>query len=126
MGIYSPDLRRSLVDAGTAVEAALTVVLGLPIVHDKTLGALVNMALKQSHAIPADTRTALVEPRNNAIHRGDVTPGTNVNRALEVAEAIIAKAEPSLIPVSNLTYISRPQRQDIYLIAGPKESVENR
>jgi hypothetical protein len=121
MAVRRGDKRRALVDAGTAVEAALTYALGLATTHSFTLGNLVTQAENQGLAIPLDTRDSLVHPRNDAVHRGSLTAPTDVNRALEVAELVASLAEPKLVPVASLTPVNRPQRHDMVIIKGPSQ-----
>jgi hypothetical protein len=104
------DSRRSIIDAGSACETVLSSLLSLPAGHRLTLGGLVSEAVAQGHALPLDTRTALVDLRNEAVHRGIVPRNANVNRALEIAEEMIAAWDPQHIETSSLTSINRPQR----------------
>jgi hypothetical protein len=119
MAARRSDHRRALVDAGTAAEAALSGALGLGTMHQFTLGGLVTEAQKRGLSIPTDTRVSLVEPRNDAVHRGRLAPGINIDRALEVAEDLVALGEPSLIRVASLTAVHRPQRHELVIIRGP-------
>ncbi|HKR10927.1 MAG TPA: hypothetical protein VJT15_02625 [Pyrinomonadaceae bacterium] len=113
------DNRRSLIDAGTAVEAALSHALGLGNMHLFTLGSLITQAENQGLTVPADTRTSLVHPRNDAVHRGLLSASINIDRALEVAELIASLADPYLVPIASLTPVNRPQWNEIVFIKGP-------
>jgi hypothetical protein len=109
------DARRALVDAGTAAEAALRILLALPPQRQLTLGGLVKEALDRGIALPADTYKALVDPRNQAIHKG-VWSLSKVHRALEISEELVGLADPKFIRSSSLHSVNRPQRQDIRFI----------
>lgn len=113
------DCRRALIDAGTAVEGALTQLLELPSDHRKTLGCLVDDAENKGFTMPADTKTALVHPRNDAVHRGLSPSGKAPLRSLAVAEEIISLVESNLIPFDSLQAVHRPQRRNIVLITSP-------
>lgn len=113
------DKRRALVDAGTAAEAALARAMRLSPSHEFTLGELVYEAQNWGLDIPADTIEALVEPRNDAVHRGRVATTANVDRALDIAEDLAMLGKPNLIPVASLTPVNRPQAHNIVLIKGP-------
>lgn len=119
MAARRSDHRRALIDAGTAAEAGLSLALGLGGVHQYTLGGLVTQAEKRGLNIPADARASLVDPRNDAVHRGGVAPGANIARALEVAEDLVAVGDASLIRVASLNTAYRPQRHDLVIIRGP-------
>jgi hypothetical protein len=114
------DYRRALIDAGTAAEAALSAKLGLPPNHKLTLGNLVKEAQRHKLAIPRDTMASLVEPRNKAVHRG-VVPGGIVDRALDVAEDLVALVKPRLIRIGSLTPVNRPQWNEIRMILGKRD-----
>lgn len=113
------DVRRALIDAGTAAEAALSILMPPALGNQPTLGGQVSEAQRRGIALPVDTKVALVQPRNDAIHRGQWSPGS-VNRALEIAEDIIALADPSTPRTSSLRTVNRPQRSDIKLILPPE------
>ena len=112
------DSRRALIDAGTAAEAALVSILNLTPNHGKTLGNLVTTALQNNIVLPSDIKTALVQPRNDAVHQG-VVPGTLVNRALEIVENIVASADKTFVPASSLQKVHRAQRMDLLIFAPP-------
>lgn len=112
MAARRADHRKALIDSGTAVELALSQILNI---RNKTLGGLVREAFNKRIDIPADTKAAFVDLRNDAAHRGKVnTKGTD--RALEIAEEIIALSEPTLITFSTLEPVLRPQRFDLVII----------
>lgn len=112
--------RRSLVDSGTAAEAALSQLLSLPPSHKMTLGTIVREAVNRGIAVPADTQRALVDPRNDAVHRGRLLPGTDVSRALDVVEQIVRLWDPDVVPVDTLKAVNRPQRHDMVFIRAPQ------
>jgi hypothetical protein len=113
------DARRALIDAGTAAESALTVILSLSPGHILPLGGLVAKAARRGVTLPSDTRSALVQPRNDAIHRGRWS-GAAVNRALEISEELVARADASFVQSTRLESVNRPQRADIQLILPPR------
>ncbi len=110
------DLRRAFIDCGTAAEGALARVLNLPSNHSKTLGRLVADAIAGGQPVPADAQTALVEPRNDAAHRGLLRPGANVLRAIEIVDSLVALVEPEFARQSTLRTVNRPQRHDMMII----------
>lgn len=110
------DRRRALSDAGTASELSLSDVLGLPENHKLTLGRLVEKAIKEGVNIPPDTEDAFVKLRNDAVHRGEISKGKSIEKALEIAEHIVGLSVEKLIPFSSLTPVFRPYRQDIRII----------
>ena len=110
------DGRRALTDSGTAVEAALSRILGLQSNHQHTLGSLVKLASKNGVNIPADTQASLIDLRNDAVHRGQLRFGADVSHALELAERIVSLVELDLIPVSSLRPVNRPQCHDLVFI----------
>ena len=109
------DARRALIDAGTTAEGALSKVLSLTPNHQLTLGRLVTEALGRNIGVPSDARAALVQPRNDAVHRGHLS-GINVGRGIEIAEELIALVDPDFIRGSSLRPVNRPQRHDIVII----------
>jgi hypothetical protein len=109
------DARRALIDAGSAAEGALSKVLSLPPNHQFTLGGLVTEALKRNIGVPSDAQAALVQPRNDAIHRSHFS-GINVDRGIEIAEELIALVDADFIRGSSLRPVNRPQRHDIVII----------
>jgi hypothetical protein len=120
------DARRALIDAGTAAEGALTKVLSLPPTHKYTLQGLVTMALKRKIGVPSDAHAALVQPRNDAVHRGYLS-GINIDRGIEIAEDLIVLADPDFIRGSSLRPVNRPQRHDIVIIQpGASNSSSNK
>ena len=112
------DARRALIDAGTAAEAALVSILNLTPNHGKTLGNLVTTALQNNVVLPADIKTALVQPRNDAVHQGVVT-GKLVDRALEIVEKLVVGADKTYVAASLLQKVHRPQRMDLLIFAPP-------
>jgi hypothetical protein len=114
------DVRRALIDAGTAAESALSVLAPPAPKARPTLGTQVKDAPKKGIVLPSDTWTVLVEPRNHAIHRGQWSPG-GVDRALEIAEDIVALADPAMPRASFLPHKFRPQRNDIKIIRPPHQ-----
>jgi hypothetical protein len=113
------DRRRSIIDIGLACESVLSLLLGLPVGHKFTLGALVTSALNNGFSIPADTQVSVVDPRNDAVHRGEVSRSVSIERALEIAEELILMIESQHIRIDSLSPINRPQRLDLLLIKAP-------
>ncbi len=114
------DFRRALVDAGTATELVLSELLEIDENRKMTLGALITESKKRNINIPEDTQTALVERRNDAIHRGIVASYKETMRAVEIAEEILAYVICDLILLKDLTYVHRPQRLDLVFIQNKK------
>ena len=120
MAARRQDSRRALIDAGTAAEAAISILLALPSDHSFTLGNLVGQAERKPIPIPSDARDLLVGPRNNAVHRGQASP-ERVNRAIEIAEALVVQADESFIPASALPMVNRPQVDQLRFIRPRRE-----
>lgn len=116
------DRRRAVIDAGTAAEAALTALLGLPSNHRLTLGALVTKAEESGMRIPQDAASVLVAHRNGAIHRGISPSGSDLERCLTIAEDLVAQVTPEYVPVGTMKAFARPQRHDLLIITGPRAS----
>jgi hypothetical protein len=105
------DLRRALVDAGTAAEGAIVQMLGTGAVG-QTLGQLVNIC----PTVQVDAKVNLVDPRNDAVHRG-LSPNVEVvDRAIEIVEDLVMHVEPNLIAADSLLHVNRPQRVDLVFI----------
>jgi hypothetical protein len=83
--------------------------------HQLTLGGLVTEALKRNIGVPSDAQAALVQLRNDAVHRGHMS-GINVDRGIEIAEELIALVDPDFIRGSSLQDVNWPQRHDIVII----------
>jgi hypothetical protein len=110
------DARRAFADAGTAAEGALSRALQLHPGHQITLGGLVGMAQKQGIGIAGDAQQKLVDPRNDAVHRGQLEACADIARAIEIAEELVLLVESELFPVSSLRSVNRPQRQDLIVL----------
>lgn len=110
------DPRRSIIDAGSACETVLSSLLTLPAGHKLTLGGLVSRAINQGHTLPSDIKSALVDLRNDAVHRGSVPHNTDVNRVLEISEELITMWDSQHIKSSSLKPFNRPQRHGFELI----------
>lgn len=111
--------RQAIGEVGTGVEAVLTQALGLPVGHLKTLGGLVTDAGKKGLSLPADCQASLIEPRNDAVHRG-VSPGREtVLRAVGILWDLMATFTPADAPPRGLPRAHRPQRFDLHLITPP-------
>lgn len=110
------DRRRSIIDIGSVCESALSALLSLQPGHKLTLGGLVSKAQSQRHPLPADIKTAVVDLRNDAVHRGVVPINANVGRALEIGEELIVLIDSHHIPTTSLTSFNRPQRHDLLFL----------
>lgn len=110
------DRRRALSDAGTAVELVLTDILALDENHRHTLKPIVKEARKKGIKIPKDTEGNLIYPRNDAMHRGEISKPFSIERALEITEEIVSLSVSELIPFSSLTPVFRPYRQNMNII----------
>jgi hypothetical protein len=115
--------RVALLDSATAAEAALSSILSIALGHTFTLGGLVTKAQENALSIPADIKTALVQPRNNAVHRGQ-TLNANPSRAIAIAEELVSMADSEYVRASSLKAVSRPQRLDLTLIQAPSASTD--
>lgn len=98
--------RRAVIDAGTAVELAITELLRVRL-HDvnqevfeqllaghRMLGARTTLLQKLGGTLPADTRAKLVEPRNRATHLGTNPAPEESREALLIASQIVESAYP--------------------------------
>jgi hypothetical protein len=108
--------RHAIVEIGTAAEASLSRALGLAPAHGRTLGGLVADAIHAGIAIPADSKSHLVGPRNDAVHWGITPDRKMVSRALEIAEEIWQLADrDSYDLVARMVRTTRPMRQDLVI-----------
>lgn len=96
------DRRRAIIDAGAAAEAVLTRLSSSPSGRE-SLGVLVN----NSPIAPADTRSNLVDPRNDAVHRNTAPSFDITNRAIEIVEELAALVEPDVIRADALHHFNR-------------------
>lgn len=113
------DLRRALVDAGTAAEGAIVRMLGST-VAGQTLGQLVNIC----PSVQIDAKVNLVEPRNDAVHRGMAPSYAIADRAIEIVEDLVLQVESDLVAAASLRHVSRPQRVNLVFIRPTDKSVE--
>lgn len=105
--------RLSTIEAGIAAESWLTQLSGLPEAHGKSLGKLVTEALSIGISIPQTSEVEMVQPRNDAVHRGLHADMPTARRTLEIIEDIFALADPSTAGIiSGMRRTRRPQRQD--------------
>lgn len=112
------DQRRAIIDIGLVCEAALSRMLNQPAGHKLTLGKLANMAQANGLPVPVDMKGSVVDPRNDAVHRGSIGV-RNVQRALEIAEELVSCVVPDHLRVDALVPFNRPQRLDLLLIQPP-------
>lgn len=100
------EMRRAVLDAGTAAELAMTRLIDLPLATTpqsvrkallskyRMLGPLSNLLRELGDPLPADFVAKLVTPRNTATHKGiHPTRGEAVG-AIEMAAEIVEKAIP--------------------------------
>ena len=113
------DFRRALIDAGTAAEGAMVNLLGTS-VAGQTLGSLVNIC----KTVQIDAKVNLVDPRNDAVHRGVVPSGKLTARAIEIVEDLILQVEPDVVPAKSLRHVNRPQRFDMVIFRPNEKMVE--
>lgn len=99
-------LRRAVIEAGSAAELALSRWHAAnpsgwkkELNGDVTLGAAVKFT---KAPFPADAATALVGVRNDAIHRAQTPSSEQVIRAIEIAAEIVEACEPLGAPQSPL------------------------
>lgn len=115
--------RLAIVESGTAAEAWLTKLLRLPPNHGQTLGGLVTSA-STGGSLLADTKTAFVDLRNDAVHRGVVPDSVTTRRALEIADDLFGLAEAPLHQVVTASpRTTRPQRHDLVIYKAPAAPV---
>jgi hypothetical protein len=101
------DYRRSVLDAGLAVELAVTKLIrthlaatGHPNIdrelrRNRMLGPLCDYWIREcGGTLPADYQTRLVKRRNNATHAGTLFPESDVRDAISVARDIVNHATP--------------------------------
>jgi hypothetical protein len=116
LAIKRRKLRQAIIDLGSAVEAILTGAVGLPPNHKLTLGPLADEAQKCGVSLPADLQAALIDPRNDAIHRG-IGPSWEVAcRAVEIVEELLASAAPEFRRNRQLVRSFRPTRMDLLMV----------
>lgn len=110
------DTRTAIAEVGTAAESWLTRALGLAADHGRTLGGLVMDAHSARLDIPSDTKSRLVDPRNDAVHRGSAPNISATRRALEIADELLLLADVAVHEVLvSMRRTSRPQRQDLVI-----------
>ncbi len=88
--------RRAVIDAGSAVELTLADFAAREAVTmpaKPTLGAYVN-ALQARVSLPANTKVALVDVRNAAIHENHTPTHTDSRTALGIASVVLSKLDP--------------------------------
>ena len=110
------DMRRAITELGTATEAVLFDHLGYPPRKTITLGRLAKNAIKQGVPLPADTKDALVRPRNDAVHRGRAPTQPEVLRAIEIVQGLLQLQYPTYLPDPSLKRVRRPMRADLRII----------
>lgn len=95
--LHMDDPRRAVIEAGTAAESALGVLLaelsGTPSDPRATLGTLVGQVSKLKNGLPVgenqnSLEVSLVKPRNDAVHRAVVSRQT-AKLAVEASEKIV-------------------------------------
>lgn len=107
------DRRRAIIDAGIAAEAVLTRLVPSPTgPKSPTLGNLVN----QCPLVEIDAQVNLVDPRNDAVHRGIIPSREIMERALEIVEGVALRVEADARPAENLRHFFRPGRLDLVLM----------
>ena len=116
LAIKRQKLRQAIIDLGSAVEAILTNDLSLPPNHKLTLGPLMEKGQKSGLTLPADLQVAIVDPRNDAIHRGVVPPWVVALRAVEIVEEMLAQAAPEFRRNRELQWTFRPTRGDLLMV----------
>jgi hypothetical protein len=103
--LLAGDHRSAVIDAGTVAEAILviqlkrlldqqgcsTTVIDM-ITGPATLGTLVERAKKLALPLPADTTSALVQPRNRAVHGGVAPPEELARKAFAVTGELIERS----------------------------------
>lgn len=107
--VKTGDYRRAVIDAGTAVELAVTELLDQylvstdPTVRDNLLDKSRGLELRSDLAkklgaatIPKTLRSNLINPRNKATHGGTPLTIDIANGAIEVAVEIVEQAHPLL------------------------------
>jgi hypothetical protein len=85
--------RRALIDAGTAVEVALSKRLAT-FGQKKTLGMLVSEARMKGLRLPAATSTKLVDVRNDVAHRGYRPSPAEARSAVKIASRVVRAFAP--------------------------------
>jgi hypothetical protein len=116
--------RVAVAEVGTAAEGWLSQLLRLSAGHRQTLGMLVVEARRRGLGLPADADAALVQVRNDVIHRGHSPAGMAVTRAVEIGEELWALADPGPHRlVRGLRRVDRPQRQE-FVIFRPGDEPE--
>lgn len=113
------DLRRALMDAGTAAESAIVQLLG-PSAAGQTLGQLINLC----RTVEVDSKVNLVDPRNDAVHRGTTPTWAVAARAIEIVEDLVLQVEHDAVAAASLRHVNRPQRVDLVIFKPNEKMVE--
>jgi hypothetical protein len=116
LAIKRHKLRQAIIDLGGAVEAILTNDLSLPASHKLTLRPLTENARRSGLPLPTDLEVAIVDPRNDAIHRSIVPTWVVAVRAVEIVEELLARAAPEFSRNRQLQWTFRPTRGDLLML----------
>ena len=116
LAIKRHKLRQAIIDLGGAVEAILANDLSLPANHKLTLRPLTAKARRSGLPLPADLEVAIVDPRNDAIHRSIVPTWAVAVRAVEIVEELLARAAPEFSRNRQLDWTFRPTRGDLLML----------
>jgi hypothetical protein len=117
LAIQRNKLRAAIIDAASAAESVLTQSLELAHDHSLTLGRLVSKAAAAGLPLPTDLRAVLVDPRNDAVHRGVSPSRATALRAAGIVEDLVASSFPEYAKNRQLACTSRPARHDLLLIS---------
>lgn len=72
--------------------------------------------MNQCTLVDIDASVNLVEPRNDAVHRGIIPTREIMERALEIAEGVALHVEADARPADDLRHFFRPGRFDVVLM----------
>lgn len=111
-------LRLSLMELGTAAEAAFTDALQLGS-HIMTLGVLVDHVAARGLTLPLDVKDRFVKPRNAAVHKGQAPSLAEVDYGFALLDGLIWDYYTDFAYSSTAPLAWRPQRQDLVFARPP-------
>lgn len=110
------DWRPAITDLGTAAESLLRKRLKTDPEKPRTLGALISDARHAGIDLPAEIESALLRPRNAAVHRGTVPEPASVLLSLDMIAGELGSLDTRFSRPANANVAHRPQRLDLSFV----------
>jgi hypothetical protein len=111
--------RQAVADLGTGLEALLTNMLSLSASHRFTLAPLIKRAAAEGISLPEDINSALVQPRNRAVHQGVEPDRLLMMRAITIVDNLVRTYYPEFSCPEDLELGHRPHREDLQIFQQP-------